>query len=926
MSIRPYLQKSAAELEAIFKLEGDTPAVLKNLKHELSFRTTKAAGRLAKRVAASLDAQNNSTGPTVARGHTVAQAQAPRPNVSQPGQGTLPFNNPTPPVPEQQPVLMPPEDANNSVAPALHSRIKAPRPEICDRPQDILQAWTALEVLSPMSVRNWSSLNVKGTRQIVSINGPDLPWKGGAKARPGKKVVFEVFLGSVGLEDAFNSILKVYADTRPERQSRSGRAILASVIVDKNGCPLDEDETLGISSFGWGVPVAMGGNLTALGQWPSVERALLEGLQKQLIRRDDDGAILPLDRPTIDRAYQYLVKGLNLNGLDIEGPEYALRRYEYFASKQAPEPSILNSFYLADLERARALFSEGKSPHNLQLYLGQKPPAQRSDLLNDDPSLFELLRPANTPLGRWPAPGRHPLVLLQQAAVNATVRDLKTSGILAVNGPPGTGKTTLLRDVAVARIVERAEAMSKLSDPAASFRKTGHTVQRQGSKINIFSVDPALRGFEMVVASSNNKAVENVSAELPGIDAIASDADSLRFFKSISDKVLGRETWGAIAAVLGNSKNRYEFAETYWRDQEHGMQTYLNNAAGIPQYEAIKHDDGSIEYRTRAVVTVENAPKDRFEARRRWATARAAFTNALDASRKVTAEFDEMHKALMAPDDTKIRLRNASHLLASTRDQLAESALAQSTAAKSIAISTAHIADLEQRHAVLMANKPKILSRLFRSKDASNWQQITNALSSEKASSREELAQLTGKHGTASNDITRLRRAQSDHEAQVAQLEAEELRLRTALARINQHNAPTPDGRFSSLGRNEKQLATLWFREQEQRLRDTVFEKAMALHRAFLDAAADPIRQNLALFFESFGTRSLGSPAMDQEIEELWATFFLAVPVVSTTFASVERMFSRLPVGALGWLLIDEAGQALPQAAVGALMRARRAV
>ena len=107
------------------------------------------------------------------------------------------------------------------------------------------------------------------------------------------------------------------------------------------------------------------------------------------------------------------------------------------------------------------------------------------------------------------------------------------------------------------------------------------------------------------------------------------------------------------------------------------------------------------------------------------------------------------------------------------------------------------------------------------------------------------------------------------------------------------------------------------------KLRSDIFLIALQLHRDAILSNAKNVKNNLNAYFEM----TAGWVKVDEAISHnLWDTFFLCVPVVYTTLASASRLFPNRSQKQIGWLLIDEAGQATPQSATGLIHRSKRCV
>lgn len=874
----------------------------------------------------------------------------------------------------------------------------------------VLEFWHKVEFFIPFDLRGQvlqapdASWNVKRlTRAELRAMAPDA--SGGlwqvARLPTGKEIRgFELYLGVFDKRVLATVTERVIGQVdspaaavdQDERADLEGETCIAKVSLNALGEPLFDQ--VSVSTAPWALGRVAAGGLDTLG-FDAFQaslgrlRNILLNFQADRKKHDRPAApaadALPLSRADIEALLRIFQEWA---GFDIDEEEPAVAVVRAIVGKKPaagakpgrgsePEDTdddeaesasadeigidILNSFYIRDIERAMASLRQKGETGALGAYLTPLPKDARTDLYaaTGRRRIVEGLHPDSMPAAHWLDEPDHAMSLMQQFAINRLFADPneEDTALFSVNGPPGTGKTTLLRDVFAENIVRRARVLASFGAARDAFvpdQKARVEFEGQSCTWSIALLKPELTGFEMLVVSSNNAAVNNISVDLPRAASLGAvnwgapediawrgkdgqprqtylQAVAIRMAAQTSSGDFANLTpddtpWGLISCALGKRANRRKFAQRVLTPLSGKGQ-----AAGAPKpkgYDPKRHQSFQ-EWR------------DQYRGPT-FATARAAFIEADRCVRERKAQLGRLaslHEQLAGQTEA-----------AYTQPQVQALSAAQDSARQA----EAHLADVDEaldacqsRLGTLKASAalipvPSIWARLLGKLPAmSFWHNPSrrqcaiyrHSFDENRAAQRaclDEMLSLKKEKTLASSS---LKQAKADEEkARIAVREKSDAwqAAQAEYRRLQAHfSAVELPGADNAIEDSRRQKRGLWFDRELNLQRSRLFAAALTLHEAWLAEVAATgahgggFAPNLYAMRDLLEGKRLVTP---EHALAVWQSLFMVVPVVSSTFASVASQFKELGAGTLGWLFIDEAGQAVPQAAVGALWRARRAV
>ncbi len=691
----------------------------------------------------------------------------------------------------------------------------------------------------------------------------------------------------------------------PDINELNGRFYLFSVQIDLDGNITDEG--VKISPFFYAVIRTM--------KAKGINAKILKGDISNL-NNDINEILKMMHIQILDFAYVNLIKKIVFDKLDIlsegdVGLEAATENI--FASKalrKDDETVEFNSFYLSEIEKVQANY---KKNANVARYTAALLDGRtRKVMIDTDVSAMQKwLDVDKYPLAKYPS--KFSPTLMQQIAINISISEQdRKEKVFSVNGPPGTGKTTLLKEIIASNVVNTAEKLIGYGLNSNAFVE--HKVESESNPSyteKYYEIPQDIAQYGILVVSNNNGAVENVTLNLPKAKDVAADKTMTDhfdrsiygevYFSAVADELLEESNgaWGLISARMG----RKSF-----------VSKVLNSCI-------FSRSNDNPEK-----VTLDSAKSDSIS----WEQAVLNFTNVKNKVLSIRSEIKsdkQLLSRLYGKEDELKKQQSDYDKLLCDKEAL-EKKLGELQ--QQLDFNEQKTSDYEDEIEYIKKHSSIFVRILIAFGLGQNGRRV--------AEKRKAINELVLNHENIVRDF------KYNENKGIALQERIDAKIRSInftealITELNRSIYGTENSFKSKYGNNLadrafyndiknselSQNSCPWTYSKYNEAREELFFAALQVRKAFV-LESKFIRRNLFVY-ESYKNGKYTAVERKEMFSHLFNSLSLVIPVISSTFASVGRFLKDADNQSLGMLIIDESGQATPQSALGAIYRTKRAV
>ncbi len=530
---------------------------------------------------------------------------------------------------------------------------------------------------------------------------------------------------------------------------------------------------------------------------------------------------------------------------------------------------------------------------------------------------------------------------------------INNNDLIAVEGPPGTGKTSLLKQIIANKIVERADLILKNWDD--KFEQESYSTSY--SNIKYYNIGWYNKNKDIVksivVSSKNGEAIENVGREINKeiryMFHIARKYQRTEKVKNanqekIEKKKVLQKYKGLICLPLGKQDNIKDFKDFLyqqfiprleWIRENHNIdklvektkQKYEEKRKQINELEEIILELDKIENKQRYFygIDVFDKKKDEEEIQKRFIKEKEE----QQAEAKILE--NERNNLLNEKESQEENLKVVNSNIENSKSKISENESIILEAKKKI-----EQIKKEQNHFEKISKN--IFTKILNYKIYKKYKKIDFF---------SNITELEIKNNTIEKEIEKyvkdkieLEEQQKETNKKLEELSKkykeldntykEKLKILKEIEAIHIFNKKNDNKYWQYTSKLD-----MYCTSNLNKLNQELFTLALKLNEAYLVKNSEEIIENLKIFLADdttyickkiYDSSDIYIKQKREAIKSIWNTLFLCFPVVTTTLDSFCKKCFHLIPEYIDLELIDEAGQILPHNLVSAMYRAKKAV